>query len=190
MRGKFITFEGIDGSGKSTIIDRLKNMLPNAVFTAEPTPFLSNAIKKSEDAITITLLFAADRREHLLKINKWLEDGRVVISDRYADSTFAYQITHIGEDFESSYRWIDCIHKPFIIKPDLTFLFILPVEVAMKRIGAREKTFYEKGEFLKKVQENYLKLARAEPERFFMIDATKPVDEVAEICYKKIMEMI
>ncbi len=188
MKGIFITFEGIDGSGKSTIIGRMKHMMPDAIFTSEPTSFLSDIIKDEKDAIVITLLFAADRKKHLLKIEEWLEKGKMVISDRYVDSTFAYQIAHANDTFENVYEWIECIHRPFIITPDITFLFILPVDIAMKRIGNREKSLYERKEFLEKVQENYLKIAKREPERFFIVDATKEIDEIVEICYNKITE--
>ena len=100
MRGRFITFEGIDGAGKTTIIRRIEPELRSrgyrVVITTEPTrTWLGDAVKRSYDddigPLAETFLFLADRARHTIQIREWLARGATVVSDRYADSTYAYQ---------------------------------------------------------------------------------------------------
>ena len=194
MKGKLITFEGIDGSGKTTIVNILGKMIENSVITYEPTnTWLGKSVKKAmderKDAMTIALLFLADRIEHIKEIKKWLDEGKIVLCDRYIDSTIAYQIEHLKKRIKNPERWIKNIHEPFLLKPDLTFLFVLPVNVAIKRIGNRKKTIFEKKEFLERVQENYIKIAENEKDRFVIVDANKSKEDVANECYKKIKRL-
>ncbi len=194
MRGLFITFEGIDGSGKTTIINMLAKKLENVVVTAEPTStWIGNDVKKAieegKDAITVALLFMADRNEHIKRIREWLKEGKTILCDRYLDSTYAYQKEALKKAMENPSKWIEDVQKPFILKPDLTFLFILPVEEAIKRIANRKKIIYERKEFLEKVQENYMELAEKE-KRFIIIDASQEKGKVLNDCMAVITKFL
>ena len=193
MRGKFFTFEGIDGSGKTTISKMVYEELRkkwDVVLTKEPTDSwlgksVEKAIEEKKDAITISLLFMADRNEHLKDIHKWIEEGKVVLCDRYMDSTFAYQSAHLDDVMDNPLRWLKGVHAPFLIKPDKTFLFVIEPSKAISRIK-RKKTFFENESFLEKVQEYYLVLSKEK--RFVKLDATKSKEELKEKCIKKIKE--
>ncbi|MBC7081671.1 MAG: dTMP kinase [Thermoplasmatales archaeon] len=185
MKGKFITIEGIDGSGKTTIAKILHEKIPNSVLTYEPTDgwigkMIKGAISKDVDGITISLLFCADRNEHLKEIRKWLGEGKIVICDRYFDSTLAYQKEQLK--FENAEKWLLNL-QPFLIKPDLTILLKIEPKKAMERIK-RKKVFFENEEFLEKVQKNYLEMAKEE--RFFLINAEKSIDEIVNECLEEI----
>lgn len=187
MKGKLITFEGIDGSGKTTIAKILHSKIEKSIFTTEPTDsWLGKSVKKAleekRDAITIAFLFLADRNEHIKEIKKWLNEGKIVICDRFIDSTFAYQKEHIKMD--SVEEWLDWLHKPFFIKPDITFLLVIEPRKAIERIKDRKLIVYEDEKFLEKVQENYLEIAKKEKDRIVIIDAEKSKEEVVEECYK------
>ena len=194
MRGKFFTFEGIDGSGKTTISKMVYEELRkkwDVVLTKEPTDSwlgksVEKAIEEKKDAITISLLFMADRNEHLKDIHKWIEEGKVVLCDRYMDSTFAYQSAHLDDVMDNPLRWLKGVHAPFFIKPDKTFLFIIEPSKAISRIKERKKTFFENESFLEKVQEYYLVLSKEK--RFVKLDATKSKEELKEKCIKRIKE--
>jgi len=193
MRGKFFTFEGIDGSGKTTISKMVYEELRkkwDVVLTKEPTDSwlgksVEKAIEEKKDAITISLLFMADRNEHLKDIHKWIEEGKVVLCDRYMDSTFAYQSAHLDDVMDNPLRWLKGVHAPFLIKPDKTFLFVIEPSKAISRIK-RKKTFFENESFLEKVQEYYLVLSKEK--RFVKLDATKSKEELKEKCIKRIKE--
>ena len=194
MKGALITFEGIDGSGKTTIASRIAKKIENSVLTHEPTnswigESVKKAIEEGKDAITIALLFMADRNEHIVKIKKWINGGKIVLCDRYLDSTYAYQKEALKDTIENPEKWIDEIQKPFILKPDLTLLFILPVEKALERIANRKKIIYEKKSFLEKVQENYMELAKKE-KRMVIIDASKSIEEVEKDCINAISKFL
>lgn len=188
MKGKLITFEGIDGSGKTTIAKLLHEKLGDrAILTAEPTDSwigkdVKRALEEKRDAITIALLFLADRNEHIKEIKNWMEEGKIVICDRFIDSTFAYQKEHLG--IKRAEKWLKEVHKPFFIKPDLTFLLYIEPEKAIKRIKDRKLTLYEYVDFLRKVQNNYIEIAEKEKERFFVIDADKEKEEIVDECMR------
>ena len=187
MKGKLITFEGIDGSGKTTIAKILHSKIENSIFTTEPTDsWLGKSVKKAleekRDAITIAFLFLADRNEHIKEIKKWLNEGKIVICDRFIDSTFAYQKEHIKMDGVE--EWLNWLHKPFFTKPDITFLLVIEPRKAIERIKDRKLIVYEDEKFLKRVQENYLEIAKKEKDRIVIIDAEKSKEEVVEECYK------
>ena len=188
MTGKLITFEGIDGSGKSTIAKMISEILgENVVLTREPTDSwigrsVIRAMKEDRDAVTIALLFMADRKEHLDEIKKWLDDGKIVLCDRFIDSTLAYQKEHLT--IKNPKRWLSEVHKPFIFKPDLTFLFHIDPKIAMKRIKDRHLSIFEHLEFLKRVQNTYMELSKKEKLRFVLIDAIKTKAELVEECLK------
>ncbi len=202
MKGKFITFEGIDGSGKTTIakevFTRLKNSGRDVILTLEPTQtWLGDAVKRSYDEevspFTELFLFLGDRATHTQKIKKWLEQGKIVLCDRYCDSTYAYQGAALEEKLREfrmdAMEWMKYISKPFITKPDLTILLVIESKIALQRLSNRKKrTKFENMGFLKKVEENYLKLAKEE--RFVKIDAKKSIKEIVDEAVNYIEELV
>ncbi len=194
MKGKLITFEGIDGSGKTTISKLLYEKLRSikeAILTAEPTEtWLGKAVRKAleenRDAITIAFLFMADRNEHVKKIKKWLNEGKIVICDRFADSTFAYQKEHLR--IRNPEKWLYKVHEPFLIKPNITFLLIIEPKKALERIDHRKLIIYEDEKFLREVQNNYLKIAEKEKDRFYVVNAEKNKEEIVKECLKILKE--
>lgn len=200
MRGKLITLEGIDGSGKSTVAKKLqKNHEINIfepVFTKEPTrgtltgTAVENAIQSDTDQLAELFLFTADHAEHLAKLVKpALENGKIVISDRYSDSRYAYQGITLKNRLENPLEWVKRLHRDWTIVPDLTFLFDIEPEIAVERCGKRgEQTKFEKIEFLRKVREIFLSLAAEEPERFVIVDASCPPQDVEKKVVQKILE--
>lgn len=185
-KGKLITLEGIDGTGKSSILEMLGTSFPRAVITREPTQgWIGKAVRRSIESDTDPLaelfLFVADHAEHVAKvIRPALVEGKLVISDRYSDSRYAYQGVTLSNKFDDAMEWIQNIHKGWTIVPDLTILLTIDPEIAVLRCGDRgDKTKFEKIEFLRTVQENFLRVAEKEPGRFVMIDAGKELDNVA-----------
>ena len=187
MRGRFITFEGIDGSGKTTIVHRIEPELRNrgykVVLTSEPTrTWLGDAVRKSyEDDIgplAEAFLFLADRARHTDEIRTWLRAGAIVLCDRYADSTYAYQGARLDGIIENPIRWLQRVSAPAVLEPDLTILLEIPPRLGLQRIaGRRRKVRFEKLGFLTRVAKNYETLARAP--RFVRIDGSRPATEVA-----------
>jgi len=174
-----ITIEGIDGCGKSSLHEaltvRLSDLSP--VMTREPGATwigdqVRRAIAEQVDPIAEALLFVADHAAHLREVVRpSLADGRLVISDRYIDSRFAYQEVSLSGFLPDPYDWLSAVHNGWTIIPDLTFLLVLPVETALFRTQKRGSAeHFEKAEVLTKVQNNYLNRARAEPGRFVIID--------------------
>ncbi len=194
IKYKFITFEGIEGSGKSTQSKKLYEFLLaaklNAILTREPGGtkasekireiLIDDEIKKLEAKTELFLNFAA-RLEHVEKLIKpALAENKIVISDRFFDSTFAYQ----GSSFGLDSKLIDEVKKMTIgdFAPDITFLIDVPVEHAFARIQNRESNNrYEKLglDFHQKVRNGFLKLA-SENQRIVLIDGTKTPKEVFE----------
>lgn len=202
MRGKLITLEGIDGSGKSTVAEKLKKNPEikafNPVFTREPTrgTLTGNAVEKAiqsdTDQLAELFLFTADHAEHLAKLIKpALENGKIVISDRYSDSRYAYQGITLKTHLENPLEWVKDLHRGWTIVPDLTFLFDIRPEISIERCGKRgEQSKFEKLEFLQGVREIFLKLAADDPERFIVIDASHSPEYVEKEVVKKIQEFL
>ena len=201
MTGKLITFEGIDGSGKTTgckkVYARLKKKT-KIVLVSEPTKtWLGDGVRRAMDEkvspFTGALLFMADHANLLEKIKKYLEEGTNVICDRYNDSSYAYQGVELKNILAKynidSLEYLMEIQKPFTIIPDLTLLFVVKPETAMKRISHRKKTRLETIRFLKDVQNIYLNLAEKE-KRYRKIDANRSVDEVVDECVREIEKLI
>ena len=204
MGGKFITLEGIDGSGKSTQLRMLASELRLRKFdiltTMEPggTPLgrrLRSAFLETEESvapIAELLLFAADRAQHVnFLIKPGIEEGKVVISDRYADATFAYQGAGRGFAEKTVNQVIELATDG--LKPDLTLFFDLPIEKALERTKANQdntrknnRMDSETSEFYRRVREAYLKIAKREPKRFQIIDASKSVSEI----HSKVVEVV
>ena len=184
-KGKLITLEGIDGTGKSSIARMLKNKYPDAVFTREPTQsWIGNAVKRSIesdiDPLAELFLFVADHAEHIARVVRpALNEGKNVFSDRYSDSRYAYQGATLSNIFEDAMGFVQGVHRGWTVVPDLTILFMIDPMIAVSRCGVRgEKTKFEKIEFLKTVQGNLLKLAEKEPKRFVIIDAERELAQV------------
>ncbi|MCD4800980.1 MAG: dTMP kinase [Methanococcoides sp.] len=199
MKGKLITLEGIDGSGKSTITSFLNShpSFANAVFTREPTTSwigdaVYKAIQSDTDELAELMLFTADHADHIATlIRPAIEEGKIVISDRYSDSRYAYQGVTLKERMEEPMEWIQMIHRGWTIVPDLTLLFDIDPSVAVQRCGKRgEQTKFEKIDLLKGVRENYLKLAEKEPERFVVIDTDRELKEIEKDVLQAITSII
>ena len=183
-----ITLEGIDGSGKSTLHLELQELLADLdpVFTREPGATwvgesVRRAIAEQIDPVTEATLFVADHAAHLAKIIRpALADGKLVISDRYSDSRYAYQSVTLQGVIPKPEEWLRAMHNGWSIIPDKTFLCVLPVDEALARLKPNnEREHFEKSDVLEKVQHNYLKFARADPSRFIIVDAMKEKDEIA-----------
>ena len=189
-RGMFITFEGGDGSGKSTQIQSVRDWFESrgreVIVTREPGGTeLGTEIRRlvqngpeDVDARTEALLYAADRAYHVATvIGPALERGAVVLGDRYIDSSLAYQgaARSLGVDeIASLSAW-----ATQGLYPSLTFLLDLPPEVgARRRTDAPDRMERESMDFHERVRHQYLRLADAEPDRIVVIDAVGTVDEV------------
>ncbi len=191
MAGLFITLEGIDGCGKSTASKELARILESkgheVYLTLEPSEsWLGQAVRRSYteeiSPYTEVFLFLADRATHTLDMEKKLADGQVVISDRYCDSSTAYQ----GEALEEllakqgidSVDWITQMNSTVIREPDITFLLDIDPETSLERLKVREElSKFEKHNYLEKVRANYLRIAKTEG-RMRIINARQPAEKV------------
>jgi len=186
MNGKFIVFEGLDGSGLSTQSLLLKEYLSkrgkNVILTKEQTDnFIGGIIKSSLKKhikisnLTLQFMFVADRSHHLeAEIEPALEEGRVVISDRYIFSTLAFGSLDIDIDF------LKIINSKFKI-PDLTFIIDCPPEVCLKRISEERfhLEFFEEKYKMDKIREKYLSLKKYFP-NVYVINGDRSKKEVFE----------
>ena len=190
--GYFISFEGIDGAGKSTHIDAFGRLLKerhpdrDVVMTREPggtqlgeqlRALLLDAPMNLE---TEALLMFAARREHIAQvIEPALSAGKIVISDRFTDASFAYQGGGRGlslEKLNDLERWVQGRSDGTLLQPNLTFLFDLPGSIAeSRRSKVRAPDKFEKMDldFFEKVRQEYLRRAKADPKRFYLVDATR-----------------
>ena len=208
MPGTFITFEGIDGSGKSTQLRLLNNFLRangyNPLITREPggTPvglrLRAALLDASEevDPLTELLVFAADRAQHVRRvIRPALEAGQIVISDRYADATVAYQGAGRGFSPLLINEIVQLATEG--LKPDLTVLFDLGIDESTTRTTrrstgksssktGRDRLDIEDAEFHARVRDAYLQIARAEPERVQVVDSGGPV----ELTHERVKDIV
>ncbi len=188
MNGKFITLEGIDGAGKSSHLDflaaRIRAAGNTVVTTREPggTPLAERlrdiVLNEKMHGDTETLLVFAARREHLaVVIEPALQRGEWVISDRFTDSTFAYQCGGRGLSQERARAIEQWVHGH--LQPDLTFLFDAPVAVARERLDKGtpdpDKFEREQHEFFTRVRNAYLARAEQFPQRIKVIDSARPL---------------
>jgi dTMP kinase len=198
--GKFITFEGIDGAGKSSHIDAaataLRQQGKTVLLTREPggTPLaekLRHEVLHSQmDGLTELLLVFAARRDHLeTVIRPALSRGEWVICDRFTDSTFAYQ----GGGRQMDLQKIEALEGwvQGNLQPDRTLLFDLPPEVAAaRRAKVRAADRFEAEDstgFFERIRQAYLSRAKGNPQRFVLIDALKSVDEVRVLVLKELV---
>ena len=189
----FISFEGIEGSGKSTQIELIEELIRAKGYQVkklrEPgTTDLGEKIRniflekttETVDPITEAFLLYASRK-HLDQnfLRQSLSDGAIVIADRYADATLAYQSYGKGLD----YNFVKLIHDSSqLLSPDLTFYMDISAELSRERISDREMDRMESEsiDFFKKVREGYLQIAHDNPERVVVLDANKTIDELHE----------
>ncbi|MGH9930850.1 MAG: dTMP kinase [Pyrinomonadaceae bacterium] len=198
MTGTFITFEGIDGSGKSTQLRMLANFLKQAgcdvLLTREPggTP-VGNRLRaalldaqEEVDPLTELLVFAADRAQHVRRVLRpALTSGRIVFSDRYADATRAYQGAGRGFSPELIAEIIQLATEG--LKPDLTVLFDLSIADSTARTQRRgngtqrgDRLDAENDDFHTRVRAAYLQLAEAEPERIKIVETNRALEATHE----------
>ncbi len=194
-RGLFITVEGGEGAGKSTCLDFIKDFLQKngiePIFTREPggtelgedvRGILLNKNYLGMSADTELLLMFAARSEHIAKkISPALDAGNWVISDRFTDATYAYQGAGRGIDPQRISVIEDWVQGE--LRPDMTLLLDLPVEVGMERASKRgelDRFEVEQMSFFHRVAEIYRQRAKGAPDRFRVIDASKTIYEVQE----------
>ncbi len=191
-QGLFVTFEGADGCGKTTqqmlAADYLENKGYEVLITREPgAKGLGEKLREillnyhgSVSERCESLLFLADRAQHVDNmILPAVEKGQIVLCDRYTDSTVAYQgygrqqnLVRINKlnDFATNF-----------LKPDLTFVFDIDVETSMQRVGKEKDRLESEGkEFHNRVRNGYLEIAKQEPERIKVIDASMSIEEIHE----------
>ncbi len=194
VKGYFITFEGIDGCGKSTQVRRLGERLQgkgiDVVITREPggteiSEWISKLVKDKRNAriggLTELFLYMASRSQHVEEvIGPSVKEGKILVSERFSDSTLAYQ----GYGRQLDMKVISSLNSIATkgIAPDLTILIDLPVDVAQGRIEQRgtppDRLESEDREFHCRVKKGYLEIARIEPQRVIIIDGSRGVESV------------
>jgi dTMP kinase len=194
-----ITIEGIDGTGKSTLLAGLKSHLADLdpIFTREPGATwvgeaVRRAIAEQIDPITEASLFVADHAAHLSTlVRPALSKGRLVISDRYSDSRFAYQSVTLKGIVPDPEVWLRAMHDGWSITPDRTFLLVLSIDDALARLADKSgREHFEKREVLEAVQNNYLAYARAEPSRFVIVDAALEKEVISKFVADGIRQIL
>ncbi|MCQ2792969.1 MAG: dTMP kinase [Bacilli bacterium] len=203
----FVTIEGPEGSGKSSVTKKVTEMLEKegycVVLTREPggTPIseqIRNVIldkaNTKMDGMTEALLYAAARRQHLVeKVWPLSNEGKIVISDRFLDSSLAYQGGARGLGIDNILSLNHFATDGYY--PDLTLLFDIEPEIGLARIAANasrevNRLDLEKIEFHRSVRQTFLGLAKRFPDRFVVLDASKPFDEVVLNAYKTIKDRL
>jgi len=200
----FITFEGGEGSGKSVqakgLYRRLKKLAIPVILTHEPggTPLgkkLGRWLKWAQDTdispLAELLLFNASRAQSVTEVIKpGLKSGKVVISDRYADSTTAYQSYGRGLDLKMVRATNNTATQG--LKPDLIILLDMPAEDGLARKKGREKDRFEQERlaFHRRVRRGYLKMAAEEPRRWLVIDATQPKEKISQIIWQRVSQLL
>jgi len=204
MRGVLITFEGVEGSGKSTQAERLARWLTaqgvNCILSREPggtgigeriRGILLDPECRTMDARTELFLYLASRNQHVReKIIPALKAGVVVVLDRFADSSAAYQ----GAGRELGERVVSRLNKPALagLKPHLTFLVDVPVAVGRERkaLVGLDRLEQERVEFHERVRAGYIRLARRAQGRFRILDGAAPADELESLVRRHVTELL
>jgi len=193
-RGTFICIEGIDGSGKTTqtrqLVKNLRRKGIDAIYTAEPSSGKVGRLirryildRKKRVAIALeALLFAADRVEHVeTEIKPALENGKVVVCDRYIYSTLAYQGAE-GLDL----KWIELINR-FALAPDIALFLDIPPNIVEKRLK-RKRSVMETPQNQQRVREVYMRMVR--DGRLILVDGNKPVGDVTDDIWRVILNFL
>lgn len=207
--GLFISFEGLDGSGKSTQIARLAQRLRAAgydvLLTREPggtaigdqiRSILHDVRNTEMTALAEFLLYSASRAQLVRQvIRPHLERGGTVLCDRFADSSIAYQ----GYGRQLDLDWVRYVTRLVTegIVPHLTVYLDLPVEIGLARKqaafaaqqGERNRLDLQPLEFYQRVRDGYLRMARAEPQRWLVVDATQPIDQVQQFIWERLQHV-
>ncbi len=194
-RGKFITIDGVEGAGKSTQIDFIYNLLKSKgiklILTREPGGtdlgarirelLLGNDIDSMHSDTELLLMFA-DRNEHIqTKVIPALESGHWVLSDRFTDSSYAYQGGGRGLDVKRIAELEKWVLQGFV--PDLTFLLDVDIELGMRRIksrGMKDRIEQETMDFFARVRDSYIQRSQMFPDRIKLIDATKSIENTSQ----------
>ena len=201
-RGLFITFEGADGCGKSTQLNMLAEYLTKkgfeVVVTREPgakglgekiREILLNYNGPVSDRCE-SFLFLADRAQHIdMIVNPAVEAGKIVLCDRHTDSSVAYQ----GYGRQLPVERIKMLNELAVNgrHPDLTLIFDIDVETSMRRVGQEKDRMESAGtEFFNRVREGYLEIAKQEPKRVKVLDASKSIDEIHADVIKLFEELL
>jgi len=183
--GTFVTLEGIDGSGKTSAAQVIRNEWDSVVQTQEPSDLwtgeqVRRAISSKNASVhplTTFFLFMADRNHHIQeRIQGALNDGSLVISDRYSDSTLAYQRRALDQYVENPDDWMERCMDPWNLEPDLTIYLDISVETAIERSVGDEE--YENAEFLTAVKSNYEDVRKRFNHRYCTVDAEQPINHV------------
>ena len=205
MSGLFITFEGGDGTGKSTQVRRLAEWLTEqgraVVTTREPGGTeVGTALRDivlhhrgEVDARAEALLYAADRAQHIgTLVRPALERGHVVVQDRYIDSSVAYQ--GAGRVLDATEIKRISMWATGDLLPDLTVLLDLPGDVARARLAGEKKVFdrleNEHDDFHERVRAGFLQLAAEQPQRFLVVDATLSIDDIARVIRDRVSALL
>ncbi|ACI22143.1 MULTISPECIES: dTMP kinase [Thermodesulfovibrio] len=203
-KGIFITFEGIEGSGKTTqgklLAEKLKKEGLKVLYTYEPGDteagrHIRKILLNSEikiNPLCELLLYFADRVQHIEeKIKPCIESGFIVICDRFTDSTLVYQGYARGISIDLIKQLNKIVLDEFM--PDLTVLLDCPANIGLKRnqkINKKDRFEMENLAFHEKVRQGYLKLAELYKKRFFVLDATESIDKIAEDIYRKVKSIL
>lgn len=203
--GKFITFEGPDGSGKTTIskyvAEELQKLGYDVIYSREPGGIeiaeqIRNVVldpkNTAMDAKTEALLYAASRRQHFVeKIKPALESGKIIICDRFVESSLAYQGCGRGIGIDEIYRINEFAIEGWL--PDATLFLDITPEVGLSRIETRankDRLDQETNDFHRRVYEGYQEVLRRYSYRIDIIDASKPVEEVKAVALALALEKI
>jgi dTMP kinase len=204
MRGVLITFEGVEGSGKSTQAERLAKRLAalgvRCLVSREPggteigeaiRGILLNPHYNDMHGLTELFLYLASRNQHVReKLMPALEAGKVVILDRFGDSSLAYQ----GAGRELGEKQVSRLNKLATadLRPSLTVLVDVPVKVGQRRKahGVLDRLERERVEFHERVRQGYLQVARRAPGRFKILDGTLPADELERLVFRHVEELL
>ena len=205
-----IIFEGIEGSGKSyqsrKLLKKLKKVKIPVILTREPggtssaekirdvilKDYFHTDSKEKFDKYTDTLLYLASRNEHIKnKLLPSLNKKKIVICDRFIDSTFAYQVYGKGV----SKKLIQSVHKYILkdVKPDLTFVLKIKISKALKRLKQRKKmNRYDKfsKNFYTRAQNAFIKIAKGNKKKYVILDNSKDTDEVEKIIFNNVIKLI
>ena len=205
----FVTFEGIEGSGKTylskKLFKKIKSMRLPAIYTREPggtgpaekirkvilDDYFNPGSKEKFNKYTDTLLYLAARNEHIEKrLKPAISKKKIIICDRFVDSTLAYQVH--GKGVNKSL--VDTVHKYILgnVKPDLTFILKASVSRAMKRLKKRKKkNRYDKfsKNFYNRVQKAFLKIAKTNKNKYIIIDNSLDTQETEKVIFKKFINI-
>jgi dTMP kinase len=192
-----ITLEGIDGSGKTTVWNRLQKELSSEefVFTREPTTsqygelLRENLTNDTENRFTELFLFMADHAHHVNNtIRPAINNEKVVICDRYIDSRCAYQGYTLANDLSDPTRFVYDLHGGWSIFPELTIFIDVDVNTSVTRLDTNEK--FETKEKLTSIKENYEEIAAMDNNRFISVNGEKSKEEVSTTTKEKILTQI